>query len=304
MALFRIAEGRGLRFGTTGDEIDVLPNTTGNFDVDDIPVRQNGNVFVFDFSGKGSIGGAGLGDVRVVLSGRRIDELEIFDTRGRLLAEVGDFSINGSIESLFPLNRSSDRIFGAERADFIDAGLGDDRAVGAGGDDRLIGGRGSDSLFGGIGNDRLTGSGGADVLNGGGGDDVLRAGGGKDRLFGKRGDDDLDGGGKNDFLRGGAGDDTLKGGRGADKLLAGGGDDVNIGGGGADVFIFGAANGTDVIADFQQGLDRIRIKFGAEEFDDLSIVQDGADVVIRYAQTVIRAEEQNSDAFTADDFLF
>jgi len=45
-------------------------------------------------------------------------------------------------------------------------------------------------------------------------------------------------------------DDVLIGGGGSDLLVGGEGDDLLIGGEGADVFMFGSADGTDVVADF------------------------------------------------------
>ena len=63
------------------------------------------------------------------------------------------------------------------------------------------------------------------------------------------------------------------------------GDDTLIGGAGADRFVFSASNGTDTIADFQSGLDKILITgYGAAlpSFGDLAgqVTQIGADVHI------------------------
>lgn len=101
-------------------------------------------------------------------------------------------------------------------------------AIGTGGADSLVGGAGQDILIGHAGDDHLIGGDGADLLLGGDGDDRL------------------DGGNGHDILRGGAGDDILTGGA---------GDDVLWGGPGADTFIF--TSGTDLIADFEQGIDQI-----------------------------------------------
>ena len=102
-------------------------------------------------------------------------------------------------------------------------------------------------MLSGSGNDRMKGGGGGDDMNGGGGRDVLRGSGGRDALHGDGGNDRLSGGGGKDLLDGGAGRDLLRGGT------------------GADVFLFGAARDSvagakrDVIVDFEEGIDRIRL---------------------------------------------
>lgn len=85
----------------------------------------------------------------------------------------------------------------------------------------------------------LTGNNLANLLRGGGGADTLRGGNGADRLAGEQGAD---------HLFGGAGNDILSGGLGADLLS---------GGAGADTFFFD--HGADVILDFQDNLDTIRV---------------------------------------------
>ncbi len=64
--------------------------------------------------------------------------------------------------------------------DLLNAGQGDDTAIGADGNDTLLGGAGKDSLLGGTGNDTIQGQGGNDTLNGGGGADNLNGGDGND----------------------------------------------------------------------------------------------------------------------------
>lgn len=96
--------------------------------------------------------------------------------------------------------------------------------------------------------DLLTGTGAADAINGQGGSDELR---------GRAGDDMLIGGGGSDTLKGGIGDDML------------------IGGSEADAFFFSSGSrfrtsqlGVDTIADFQPGVDRLRL--ARRTFDSLS----------------------------------
>jgi len=92
------------------------------------------------------------------------------------------------------------------------------------------------------------GTGGPDVLTGGPGDDVLS---------GLGGDDTLSGLGGADTLCGGEGNDVLLGGLGDDRLYGEGGDDTLTGGAGADVFRMAPGGGSDVITDFEDGVDRI-----------------------------------------------
>ena len=81
----------------------------------------------------------------------------------------------------------------------------------------------------------------------------------------------------------------LDGGDGNDVLHGGQGNDVLMGGAGSDRFEFSGLNGTDTIADFQHGLDQIRITgYGAalDNFSDLNgrMAQVGADVHIDLGQ--------------------
>ena len=107
------------------------------------------------------------------------------------------------------------------------------------------------------------------------------------------------------ILVGGAGNDVLHGGQGNDVLL---------GGAGSDRFQFSGLNGTDRIADFQQGLDKIDITgYGAalNSFSDLAghIAQVGADVHVDLGAKVAGAGMiilQNTQlaAVGASDFTF
>jgi len=94
-----------------------------------------------------------------------------------------------------------------------------------------------------------------EILEGGRGFDLIFAGGGDDVVQGNAGDDTIFGRDGDDTLLGGQGADTLFGGNGADTIDGGLGQDLLYGGDGADTFIFN--NGTDQIADFEQGIDQI-----------------------------------------------
>tara|TARA_B100002003_G_scaffold212779_1_gene210101 strand:- start:733 stop:1479 length:747 start_codon:yes stop_codon:yes gene_type:complete len=145
--------------------------------------------------------------------------------------------------------------------------------------------------------DRLLGSRERDTLNGFRGDDHLQAG---------RGRDGLKGGGDDDVLQGGRGRDALNGGHGDDRLNGGRGDDALRGGQGEDVFVFWKGGGDDVIRDFQDGRDQIRIASrGTLDFDDLEIrgLGDHAQVTIDGAATILLRHVSPAE-LTEDDFLF
>ncbi len=126
---------------------------------------------------------------------------------------------------------------------------------------------GGDTVISGtMGNDAVNGGDGIDIISAGAGNDIVRAGGGDDILLGRAGNDNMDGetggdlimgGAGNDHLKGGSGQDVLHGGDDDDRLAGGAGDDILFGDAGADSFIFNG--GTDLIADYEQGVDDIEL---------------------------------------------
>lgn len=107
----------------------------------------------------------------------------------------------------------------------------------------------------------LRGTAGRDTITGpifaGAGVDISGRG-GADRLIDGGGDDRLSGGGGRDTCWASEGDDLLFGGAAADRLVAAFGADTMEGGAGADVFVLGDSYGqSHVIADFEDGADRI-----------------------------------------------
>lgn len=148
-------------------------------------------------------------------------------------------------------------ITGDHRANSIYGTAESDTISGLGGDDELYGnegtGREADTFHGGAGDDRIFGD--FDELSTFDVDD--RPG---DRAYGGGGDDEL---------YGMEADDRLRGGAGADRLEGGPGDDVLAGDAGRDRFVYSAEfvdfssgiifgdSGDDVIADFQDGRDKL-----------------------------------------------
>ncbi|WP_299893220.1 DUF4214 domain-containing protein [uncultured Ruegeria sp.] len=252
----------------------------------------------------------------------------------------GIFISGGDGDDVVLGGNGNDNLFGDGGADHLDGGIGDDYMVGGnghdhlngnagsdrlyGGDgqDRLLGGEGDDYLLGGLGDDKLFGENGNDVIRGGKGDDVLIAVSGQDlliadegsdKLFGGDGKDSLFGGAEDDFLQGndsedvlvgGGGDDRLFGGKGDDRLQGGKGDDFLSGGASEDVFVFNASGptGADRIQDFEDGKDLL--EFSNITFDDIDIVQVGADTVITWAGGSVTLANTSASDVTEDDFAF
>ena len=146
------------------------------------------------------------------------------------------------------------------------------------------------------------------------GNDVLRgdlnsrssggSNGGNDQLFGGAGDDRIGGKGGNDQLFGEAGNDSLWGDAGDDQLDGGLGDDQLFGGDGADQFVLAVGNGTDVIGDFEVGVDRFAI--AQLSFEQLELTQEGSAVQISLVETeevlAVVSGVEVSD-LTADSFV-
>ena len=136
-------------------------------------------------------------------------------------------------------------------------------------------------------------------------DDILDGKGGNDKLIGKDGDDELIGGEGKDKLNAGKGDDELRGDAGKDLVLGHKGNDQMYGGEDADTFVLKKGHGSDVIHDFEIGVDVIQVRKGAEDLSDLSFDQDGDDVVMAFANVETRVVGVTvAELELADNFLF
>lgn len=171
----------------------------------------------------------------------------------------------------------------------------DDVILGLGGNDIILCGDGDDIARGGTGADRINGQRDDDRLFGDAGDDLLQGAAGEDRLFGQAG---------NDRHFGGAGNDLIAGGPGADLVAGGTGDDLLYGGAGPDRFDFAANEGRDIIGDFEDGVDLLRIRAaGIDEYDDLVVRPAGDDVWLAFAGTTLLLKHTDFDAFGPADVL-
>lgn len=210
---------------------------------------------------------SGQGGSDILLGGGGNDSLN-GGTGGDLLdGGVGSDQISGG--------DGHDNLMGGDGADLLNGDAGNDHLFGqsanggADGADTLSGGDGADYLQGNAGNDMLDGGEGSDRINGGADEDVLAGGGGNDTVNGNRGNDRIDGGDGDDSLRGGQGSDSLMGGSGDDILSGDLGADTLSGGSGVDFFLFNgnaalldnAGVGADVVADFQDGIDRLYVGY-------------------------------------------
>ena len=204
---------------------------------------------------------------------------------------------------------------------------GDDFATGTKGNDYIHGGSGNDTIRDDYGTNHLHGGNGDDhltlgndsiisIAKGGRGNDIIISNNGSDHLIGGAGDDHLTGNDGNDILKGGkgndtllgrAGKDTIKGGAGDDMILGGMGNDHLTGGSGADTFVFYQnSDGSNIIRDFETGVDHIYLPDFIGTFDDIHLSQKGNNTIITIASEPLEItlrQTQTSD-LTADDFIF
>ncbi|GGX70322.1 hypothetical protein GCM10007385_44160 [Tateyamaria omphalii] len=112
------------------------------------------------------------------------------------------------------------------------------------------------------------------------------------------------GGHGDDYLNGGTGDDVLTGNAGDDVLFDGAGADTLSGGAGADLFILADDADTDVILDFQRGVDRIDISaIGlVGGIDNLLVLSRSWGAELRYGTAVIEVRSADGSSLTAGDF--
>jgi hypothetical protein len=184
-----------------------------------------------------------------------------------------------------------------------------------GGDDEVLDGNEGRLYYGNMGSDRMSGRGGSDTLVGGQDFDFLHGNEGNDFLFGNMGQDllrgytgnDLIRGGQDDdSLRGGDGDDTLYGDLGFDTLTGNAGSDVLIGGSNYDVFTLSDESGSDIIADFEDGIDQIELPENIS-ISDVEIVplENGSTGIFLASSGELLAAINGvaSSAISGDDFI-
>lgn len=108
-------------------------------------------------------------------------------------------------------------------------------------------------------------------------------------------------------LTGSASGNWLLGGDGSDTINGKGGNDVLFGEAGSDTFVFEGTSGADVIGDFVQGQDRIRLIGSWMTFDQVSngFHQNGSDGAIDLGNgNLIVLQGVQLSSLTASDFIF
>lgn len=103
-----------------------------------------------------------------------------------------------------------------------------------------------------------------------------------DKIIGGKKNDRLVGTEGDDLMRGLAGNDRLIGLAGDDRLDGGIGRNVMIGGDGADTFVLRKGKGINIVRDFTAD-DRLDL-FGRLEFDDVTLVRQGRNTIVRAKQ--------------------
>lgn len=220
---------------------------------------------------------------------------------------------DGLVDDIYGFD-GADKLWGRNGDDILNGGNGNDLLSGDAGADQLIGGAGTDTAFyrraqAGVHIDLQDGT-----FNSGDAagdtydsierffltnfDDFMVGSDTGDKIYGFDGSDDLDGGLMRDLIKGGDGDDLIEGGHGWDVLF---------GEAGFDTFVYeGARLGRDTIKDFTDGEDTIRFHrdTGVSSIADLTIVQNGSNVLITYAQGEIVVENALTTDFTTSDFEF
>lgn len=154
---------------------------------------------------------------------------------------------------------------------------------------------------------RLVGTKLQDRMNGRSGADTILGDDGNDRLNGGNGGDRLSGGNGSDRLNGGAGSDRLSGGSGRDLLSGGTGNDVLTGNGGPDSFVFREGFDRDVITDFRDNADTIRLlDFGINSFAQARsyAIQSGDDVIFRFGDGDVLTIHDTTINALANDIAF
>lgn len=315
-----------------GDDGD---NVIEGLDGNDHLVGRDGHDIISGGAGNDTMFG-GEGNDRFI-GGIGRDTVDYFGGSTGAVVDLRNFDLNAGAaagDTLFQVERLvgtdfSDRLLGDTGSNTLNGMAGDDILAGRNGDDLINGGSGDDLIYGGAGADTMNGNSGFDTasyalsmgeiqldmnnVNFGTGDaagDTLDS---IESVVGSDFADDIRGNGEDnhfsglegrDTLWGHSGNDTLDGGTGSDILYGGGGNDVLTGGSYADEFRFNAAQneGNDVITDFENGADLIRIE-GAT-FNNLTIVGGSSGTTVSWANGSVELAGISSGAISEADFIF
>ena len=263
--------------------------------------------------------------VNTITTGAGVDTI----TTGGL-AGAGNTINAGDGANTITTGAGNDTVTGGNGVDTITTGAGDDVVYADNGANTVTTGAGHDTVFSGIDVDTITTGAGNDEINVKGGTDTIAAGAGTDTLIADfslaTGAVSINGlagtaaagyagnisglgiatfaGVENFEITSGRFDDVIMTGDGDDVITAGGGDDMLFGGLGQDEFKFANNDGSDTIADFQDGIDLINITSGASAISHLTISQQGDDALISYANTNIILSDIDIASISDVDFSF
>jgi Ca2+-binding RTX toxin-like protein len=120
----------------------------------------------------------------------------------------------------------------------------------------------------------------------------------------------LIGGSGGDMIVGGGGNELIQGGAGSDILIDGGGADTLYGGAGEDIFVLAGDGATDVISDFQLGIDKIDLSgWGrVHSLAALTITSTATGALVSWGDEVLEIRSANGlpiqpSAFRQTDFI-
>ncbi len=242
-------------------------------------------------------GGAGTdrADYSTSTSGIRVNLDSVGQTLNGVVVAARTASDGfGGIDTL----TSIERVQGSSYADWILGGSSADTFAGGAGNDSLNGGAGIDTLD-------YSGSTAAVLVNLGTASQTLNAtvvaaGTARDGLGGTDTLSNLEnitGSAYNDFIYGGAA---------ANLFDSGAGNDWLFGGAGADIFLRRAGGGTDTVADYLDGTDKLRlVGTGATNFAALSLADTAGGATVSYGgATMFILTGIAKSALDSGDFLF
>ncbi|MGE0200767.1 MAG: S8 family serine peptidase [Candidatus Melainabacteria bacterium] len=291
-------------------------NATGNADANTL-TGNNGNNILTGGDGNDILDG-GLG-VDTLIGGTGDDWYIIRNSSDVITENSGegndyaftyvDYTLGANVERLRMQGNSHINATGNAENNQLYGNVGNNTLTGMGGNDYLDGGAGADTMIGGMGDDVYVVDSSLDVVteNAGEGNDTVLAYANHTlsanvETLRLQGAANLNATGNSaaNVIYGNAGDNIIDG---------RGGNDVLLGLGGNDTFTFGLGCGSDLIQDFQNGLDHLDISgWGLSGFGDLTIAMAGADTTITFAGAsggeMITLDNIDSAVIDASDFIF
>ncbi len=243
------SQGKNVYYYANGDGADIINNFNSDNDVIKI---TNGEITANTVKGKDLILTVGKGSI--TLKDMASKEITVEDENGRIKTYWGATKLDG--DSLYG-SVGNDSIDGNSKYTTYALGAGNDTVSVISGNNTIFGEAGNDRLFStSTGNDSISGGDGNDYVSVTGGNNVIDGGAGNDTIYGGDGNDSIEGGAGNDLIHVG-GDansvNSVTGGLGNDNIHASSG---------KDEFYYKDGDGADIIYDFDNAKDIIRLVEG------------------------------------------